>query len=304
MLDVVRWELAAVPLTAAVDLAVIDRHGLVSVSPATARWMRSSMRYLVAHLGHDVGIEELTPLEISQWVQSEIARGLSAVSVNSRLRAIKTIYSRLQRNGVAGDNPAAPVRYLAEPPARPKAIDLDDYLAMRNAANTTRDRAIVDVLWASGCRLGGLLSMRIDRMERWRQDGRDCYALLVVEKFSRPRWAYVGREKLQGDGLSEWLSERPPGSPWLWLAFTAPFGRIAASTVESQLRRLRIAAGIPAGRPCSPHAFRHAFAIRMLDDGEDLAAVSAWLGHHSPEFTAAVYAIRPERALRDKYFNR
>lgn len=302
-MDVV-WSLAVAPLATAADLAIQDRHGLVTVSPATARWMRASVRHLVAHLGRDIGVEELTPMQVSAWVQWEAGRGLSTVSINSRLRAIKTIYSRLQRNGVTSSNPAAPVPFLPEPPARPKAIAADDYLALRAAANNARDRAIVDVLWASGCRLGGLLSMRIDRMEQWTQNGRICYALLVTEKFSRVRWVYVGRDELQSRGLTEWLAERPLAgtTPWLWLAFSAPFGRMAASTVESVLRRLRLAAGIPAGRPCSAHAFRHAFAVRMLDEGEDLAAVSAWLGHHSPEFTAAVYAIRPERALREKYF--
>lgn len=302
-MDVV-WSLAVVNLSTAAELAVQDRHGLVSVSPATARWMRAAVRNLVEYLGRDVGIEELTPLQVSAWVRVEAARGLSAVSVNSRLRAVKTVYSRLQRNGVVSSNPAAPVHFLAEPPARPKAVAVEDYLAMRAAANNARDRAILDVLWASGCRLGGLISMRLDRMERWRQNGRECFALLVVEKFDRPRWVYVGRETLQSTGLAEWIAERPDGGPWLWLAFAAPFGRLAAGTVEGLLRRLRLTAGIPPGRPCNAHAFRHAFAIRMLDDGEDLAAVSAWLGHHSPEFTAAVYAIRPERALREKFFSR
>lgn len=303
-MDVV-WSLAVAPLATAADLAIQDRHGLVTVSPATARWMRAAVRRLVTHLGRDIGVEELTPLQVSGWVQWESGRGVSTVSINSQLRAIKTIYSRLQRNGVVSTNPAAPVPFLAEPPARPRAIEREDYLAMRRAANTSRDRAILDVLWSSGCRLGGLLSMRIDRMEQWRQDDRACYALLVTEKGNRTRWVYVGREALQSEGLSEWLAERPLGAaPWLWTAFRAPYGRMAAGTVESQLRRLRIAAGIGPGRPTNAHAFRHAFAVRMLDEGVDLAAVSAWLGHHSPEFTAAVYAIRPERALRDKYFSR
>lgn len=300
-MDVV-WSLAVVSCATAADLAVTDRHGLMTVSPATARWMRSSMRGLMAHIGRDLNVEELTPIQVAAWVQCESGRGLSAVSVNSRLRAIKTIYSRLQRNGVVSSNPAAPIHFLPEPPARPRAIEQDDYLAMRAAANSARDRAIVDVLWASGCRLGGLLSMRIDRMEHWVQDGRDCYAILVVEKFSRSRWVYVGRDALQSEGLAAWLAERPPGGPWLWLSFATPFGRMAASTVEGLLRRLRIATGIPASRPANAHAFRHAFAVRMLDEGEDLAAVSAWLGHHSPEFTAAVYARRSERQLREKYF--
>ena len=303
-MDVV-WSLAVAPLVTAADLAMQDRHGLVTVSPATARWMRASVGQLAAFIGRDVGVEEVTPIQVSAWVQSEVGRGLSAASVNSRLRAIKTVYSRLQRNGVVGSNPAGPVPFVAEPPARPKAIEREDYLAMRGVATTARDRAILDVLWASGCRLGGLLSMRVDRMEQWVDDaGRDCFALLVMEKFSRPRWVYVGRDPLQSSGLSTWLAERPLGSPWLWLSFAAPFGRMASATVEGLLRRLRLGAGIPPGRPCSAHAFRHAFAVRMLDEGGDLAAVSAWLGHHSPEFTAAVYAIRPERALRAKYFRR
>jgi integrase/recombinase XerD len=305
MNEVLTWELAPVRLSAAVDLAVIDRHGLAAVSPATVRWLRAAVRRLLTHLGRDIAVEELTPLQVQAWVQAEDARGLAAVSTNSQLRAIKTLYSRLQKNGVIGHNPAQPVSFLAEPPARPRAIARDDYLAMRQAAGHARDRAILDVLWASGCRLGGLISMRVDRMERWRQDGRACYALLVVEKFSRPRWVYVGREAAESAALAEWLGERPlVGGPWLWLSFANPYGQLAAPTVEGLLRRLRIAAGIPAERPCSAHTFRHAYAIRMLDEGEVPAAVSAWLGHHSPEFTMAMYVRRSERQLREKYFSR
>lgn len=302
--NVMTWSLATVHLSASVDLALVDRYGLDAVSPATARWLRASVRQLVTFLGRDPAVEELTPVQLQRWAQADVARGVSAVSSNSRLRAVKTLYSRLQRNGVIGTNPAEPVHYLPEPPARPRAVSRDDYMAMRQAARHARDRAILDVLWSSGCRLGGLLSMRIDRMERWVQNGHECYALMVIEKFSRPRWVYVGRDPLEAEGLTEWLSERPlVGSPWLWLAFAPHHGLMAPPTVESVMRHLRLAAGIN-GRPCSAHAFRHAFAIRMLDEGVDPAAVSAWLGHHSPEFTMEMYVRRSERQLREKYFAR
>jgi hypothetical protein len=62
-------------------------------------------------------------------------------------------------------------------------------------------------------------------------------------------------------------------------------------------------AGIPKGTPTNAHEFRHAFAIRMLDSGYDLVSVSQWLGHHSPEFTAAVYAICSEEQLRKRHFS-
>lgn len=299
------WTLATVSLTSAVDLALVDTHGLVAVTPATAAWLRASARQLIAFLNRDLPVEELTPLQVQAWTQADVARGLSATSVNSRLRGLKTLYSRLQRNGVVSVNPAQPVPFLPEPPARPRAIAHADFLAMRDQAHHARDRAILDVLWSSGCRLGGVLSMRIDRMDSWMQDGHQCYALLVVEKFGRPRYVYVGREPWESENLSAWLAERPlMREPWLWLAFAPPFGRLAAPTVEGILRRLRLGAGIPASRPSSAHSFRHAYAIRMLDQGEDPAAVSAWLGHHSPEFTMAMYVRRSERQLREKFFAR
>lgn len=303
-METIEWLLADVSLRAAVEHALVDRHGLIAVSQATSRWLKQSVERLVVYLGHDPGIEAVTPRQLSEWVQSEVGRGVSPVTVNSYLRAIKTLYSRLQKNGIVGTNPAAPVPFLPEPPPRPKAISREDYEAMRAVADNARDRAIVDVLWASGCRLGGLASMRVDRMERWTgKDGSECFALLVTEKFSKPRWVYVGRERQEGDSLAAYLDERlRTNVPFLWLAHAWPIRKMSYQTFESVLQKLRDNARIPAGRPSNAHSFRHAFAIRMLDEGEDIAAVSAWLGHHSPEFTAATYVVRPENRLRSKFF--
>ena len=304
------WVLAPVTLRDSVDLAIVDQFGLPTVSAATARWLRYAVERFVRYLGEDRAVDRVTPQAVAAWVDYEANRITrygappAATSVNSQLRAIKTLYSRLQLAGVAGANPAAPVRFLPEPPLLPGAVAEADYLAMRAAAGHSRDRAILDVLWASGCRLGGLLSMRIDQMQHW-HDSHARFALQVVEKGGKRRYVYVGREPLQAEGLAAWLADRPAtAGPWLWLSFAAPFGRMAPSTVEGVLRRLRLAAEIPDGRPCNAHAFRHAFAVRMLDDGDDLAAVSAWLGHYAPEFTAAVYARRSEEQLREKFFHK
>ena len=285
----------------AARVAMFDRFGLVDVSTATARWFAAGMGRLGAHCGA-VFVQQVTPAHVSEWVEAE-REGRSTVTVNTWLRSVRTVYSRLLRRGLVEGNPAAAVSFLREPAPRPRAIAAADYLAMRGAATCARDVAILDVLWASGCRLGGLISMRVDRMEAWEEaDGRTCYALLVVEKAQDTRWVYVGRDRLQADGLRAWLAERPAADERaLFVTLTEPARAMARPTVEGVIRRLRIAAGVE-GRPSHAHAFRHAFALRMLDQGSDLAAVSAWLGHHSPAFTAARYAIRPEAELRRKFF--
>lgn len=298
------WTLATVSLSAAVDLASVDRHGLVDISPATGRWLRNSARRLLAYLDDaDRPVDQLTPREVAAWVQFDAARGLSAVSVNSNLRGVKTLYSRLQKNGVVGFNPAAPVTFLPEPPPRPKAVSEDHYLAMRRATDNARDRALLDMLWASGCRLGGLLSMSLKGLEIWRAGGEWRVAALVTEKFAKSRYVYARGP--QADSLRAWLAERPSvdhDAVFLAIGDRAHGRPLSPVAVQHVLRRLRIAAGIPAGAPTNAHAFRHAYAIRMLDAGHDLAAVSAWLGHSDPSFTARTYVTRREDELRRKWF--
>ena len=97
------------------------------------------------------------------------------------------------------------------------------------------------------------------------------------------------------------MAERPAVPGPLWLASRGTARGMGAPTVEGVIRNCRIAAGVE-GRPSSAHSFRHGYAIRMLDQGEDIAAVAAWLGHSDPAFTAARYVVRSEAQLRVKYF--
>ncbi len=294
---------SGVLLSQAAAAATLNEYGVREVSPATAVWFRYGMRRLAAFLGGDVPAEGVSRKDVLAWRQYELDEGVSPVTVNSYLRAVKTVYSRLSRRGELEGNPAAGIPFSPEPPPRPKAISEADYLAMREAAVEPRDRAMIDVLWSSGCRIGGLLSMRVDRLEHWMEGERHCFAAMVLEKGQKTRWIYVGAEQMTGEGLHEYLLARPRSDcPQLFLTMTPPWGALSAGAAQHVLKRLKAAAGIPRERPTNAHSFRHAFAIRHLNEGVDLPAVSAWLGHYSPEFTAQVYVIRSERELRAKYF--
>lgn len=295
---------AGMLLSQAAARAAMDESGLPGVSPATAKWFKGSVKRLVEFLGGDSPAAAVRPVDIREWQWAEVEKGVAGVTVNSYLRGVKTVYARLVKQGELESNPAAGVKFLSELPPRPKAISEADYLAMREAADCARDRAIVDVLWASGCRLGGLLAMRVDALEQWEgPDGSHRFALLVVEKGQKGRWVYIGRDRLQGEGLWAYLEERPAAeSSRLFLTTVRPWSPLSGPAAQHVLMKLKRAAGIPKERPANAHSFRHAFAMRMLDEGLDLPAVSAMLGHHSPEFTGAVYVVRSERQLRQKYF--
>ncbi len=303
MLLVDREQLFAAPLlSAAADLAAVNAAGLQDVADSTLVWWRSAVGRLARHVG-DLRVDVVSPQVVHDWHRS-IGAGASAVTANSYLRAVGCVFSRLVRAGVLADSPVRYVAYLPEPAADPKGVEEATYLAMRDAADCARDLAMVDALWATGCRLSGLLSMTTDRLEFWRAGDELRMAAFVIEKFSKSRYVYA--RSPQADSVLAWLEERPGGlghdAVWVSVGRRARNRPLSRGGAEHALRRLRLRAGISRDEPAFAHSFRHAFGIRMLDGGHDLAAVSAWLGHSDPAFTARVYVNRREKELRRKFF--
>jgi integrase/recombinase XerD len=289
---------AEIPLSHLPDLAASNGAGVVDITKDTYRQFGVAVRSLMGWLG-DVNAGDVSPLDIHRWQSGMVAKGRAkAVTINSYLRTLRTIYGRLQRCGLVAANPAASVPYLPEDRPQAKAISRASYERLLEAAELERDRAIVATLWATGCRLGELIGMDVDngRFELWQSEGEHRFAVYVVGKGRKRRWVY-GRGREAGL-LAEWVGRRPGvGGP---LFVSQNNGRFSRAGMSTLLQRVRAAAGDPPRT--NAHAFRHGFAIRQLNAGYDLATVSAWLGHSSPEFTAKVYAVRTEDELRARYF--
>lgn len=288
-------------LSEAADRAALNSAGIPNVTAATARWFRSSLNRLCRFTG-DLHIDELTPQLLYDWHQSLMTTA-SAVTANSYLRAVSTVLSRLTRYGYLAANPAAGVPYAKEPMRRPKAVSAETYESMRRAADNPRDLAMVDMLWATGCRLAGLRSMRLENVELWEASGELRLAIAVTEKYGASRFVYA--RSPQSDTLRAWLDQRPAvDHEAIFVSLSnQTYGKpLSDDGVQGILWRLRQRAAVPKDVPANAHAFRHAFAIRMLDQGHDIAAVSAFMGHTDPAFTAKVYVIRREDELRRKWF--
>lgn len=287
-------------LSEAAALAAVNGAGIQDVTDATRVWLAYALSRLARDVG-DIRVDDLTPAILYEWHRG-IAAVASNVTANSLLRAVAVVCGRLVERGVLAASPARGVPYLTEPDRGPRAVTEETYLALRAAAGHVRDVALIDALWATGCRVAGILSMRLPELEFWRVGKEWRMAARVTEKFGRSRTVYA--RSPQVDSIRLWLSERPAvAHDALWVTLARRPGQpLAREGLEHVIRRLRRAAAIPSGTPSNAHAFRHAYAIRMLDAGHDLAAVAAWLGHSDPAFTAKVYANRREDELRRKWF--
>lgn len=290
-------------LSACVPVAITNAGNLVDVEPPTERWLSCAVNRLIASCG-DIRVDALTAQMIYDW-HSMTAETLTVVTANDYLRAVSIVLNRLVDRGVIAQNVARYVKPLHEPPRSPKAIKESTYRKLRAAADV-RMVAMLDLLWSSGCRIGGLLSIRVRDVELWQCGDEWRLAALVSEKSKTGAQRGKRQRHIYAKGgavlsVKKWIAVKPP-SPWLFCS-NRDGGQLSYNAAIIALRKLRNAAGLEPGEVATYHAFRHAFAIRMLDEGKDLALVSQWLGHSDPAFTAKVYAVRDEPQLRSRFFD-
>lgn len=224
-----------------------------------------------------------------KWRKS-VQGSLSPFTIQSYVRAVKRLFNWLEYNERIEQNPARKLRKPSLPKLSPKEISIEDIRKLLDAAKESkRDYALVLFLVDTGCRVGGLVGLRVQDLDF--ENG----SALVTEKGRKSR--YVFFHDVTKAALQEWLAERPQGTDF---AFVSCRGR-AMSTygVNQILERLKVKAGI-SGR-VNPHSFRHAFAKWYLMAGGDLASLSDLMGHSDVQVTKNFYSVFLKEELRKKH---
>ena len=221
--------------------------------------------------------------------------GVRSVRTTSRkLSSLRRLYQYLAREALVGLDPTATVEAPRLGRALPISLTEQEVEALLGAPDTAtgsglRDRAMLEILYATGLRVSELVQLRTDqinfrqgvvrvmgkgRKERLVPLGED--ALLWTE-----RYISEARDSLLRDRTSSTLfpgrSSRPLSRQAFWYA----------------IRRYARKAGIT--RQVSPHVLRHAFATHLLNHGADLRAVQMLLGHSDISTTQIYTHVAKER---------
>ena len=247
-----------------------------------SRWLSSRGLELEAARRFDV-LDFLT--EHAHWPPRTTAR---------RLSALRRFYRYLEREGRVADNPCE--RIDAPKLGRPLPNTLTEKEVERLLATPdidtvlgARDRAMLEVLYATGLRVSELVGLRLEQVNL-RQG-----VLRVIGKGDKERLVPLG--ELAVDWL-EWFIERgrteilgaKPSSALF------PTGRGRAMTRQAfwrLIKRYAECAGI--SRDISPHTLRHAFATHLIDHGADLRVVQMLLGHRDISTTQIYTHVARER---------
>ena len=209
------------------------------------------------------------------WLQ---AQGYARASIARKVSELRSFCRYLVREGILDSNPITALSTPKTPKRLPAVLDLTEVEALLAAPDPDdplgqRDRAILEVLYASGVRLGELVAMDVGSIDRTQREIR------VWGKGSKERIALLGAPALRAleqylqDGRSR-LARRGPTKA----LFLNRFGdRLSARGVQLALNKYVKKAGL--AKRVTPHILRHTFATHLLDGGADLRIVQELLGH-------------------------
>jgi integrase/recombinase XerD len=260
---------------------------------------RRDLRDFHGFLGARRRLADIGPDEIVAYVERLRRRGLKPASVARRLSALRGFYRHLVREG---DLRRDPTEHVDLPrPARPlpKALSKSDALALVECADVSRprgvrDRALLELLYATGMRASECLALRLDDLNL------TAGYVVCTGKGSKQRLVPVGAEALTRvrlylrDVRPLYARRRDAGRLFL----NPRGGALSRQSLWTIVRRAATTAGIR--KRVSPHVLRHSFASHLLEGGADLRSVQVMLGH-ADIATTQIYTHLPTSALRRMY---
>jgi len=257
---------------------------------------RRDLQQFAAWLESRSGMDLLDadPAAIQDYLAHKFRTKARASTAARLLSTLKRFYRNAIRRNVLKTDPTLRIDTPKLPRALPKTLteaDVESLLAAPELSQPlgVRDRAMLEVLYASGLRVSELVTLKVPQISR------DMGVVRVLGKGSKERLVPLGEEALSW--LERYLREARPlllnGRASDALFVTSRAAVMTRQAFWHLLKRYALQAGL--NKPISPHTLRHAFATHLLNHGADLRVVQLLLGHSDISTTQIYTYVAQER---------
>ena len=232
-------------------------------------------------------IEDVTTNDVRVYLYGvQKRRGISNRTLDGKRLTLNSFFGWCYREGYLKSNPVARIQKIkfTEKPRDP----LSDYEMemVRNACNTTRERAIIEVLYSTGCRISELERLKRSDIDLTNKD------VLLFGKGSKYRTSYINARAefwlkkywAEVDAIEE-LSEE--ARQWVFITARRPYRQLKKSGLEAIVHKIGERANLDSN--LFPHRLRHTISTDLLKRGMSLPELQSLLGHAKPD-TTLIYA--------------
>ena len=248
------------------------------------------MSWITDHTNLD--IKNIKEDNINKYISYLFKTKLKSSSVNRKISSIKSFYLFLIKKSIVATSPISEVISPKQEKYLPSSMSEDEVDKLLNSPDSNikiekRDKAMIEMLYATGMRISELVNLKITDVDMQR-----C-VVKVLGKGSKERLIPFGEEAYEA--LNDYLSDRDESSSKevflsnrkTKISRVAFWHRIKLYLVRENLKQT-----------ISPHTLRHAFATHLLNRGADLRSVQLLLGH-SDLSTTQIYTHIAKQRLSD-----
>ena len=244
--------------------------------------------------------DEVEPLVLRRWLGALAAESYARTSLARKTAAVRTFFAYLLRRQVVDADPTLQLSTPKIGRRLPKALRREQVLALLTAPDAStalgiRDRAALEVLYASGARVSEVAGLDVDDVDL------GAGTILLFGKGSKERLVPLGEPACTA--IERWL--QAPRQTFAAAATSAPSAlflsprgrRLSDHDLRAVVHRAAAVAGLGT---VTPHMLRHSYATHLLEGGADLRSVQELLGHVALS-TTQIYTHVSRDHLRSSY---
>ncbi|MBA7596486.1 Tyrosine recombinase XerC [subsurface metagenome] len=242
-------------------------------------------------------LKEVNRHTLRDYLSHLMEKGFVKASIARKLSAIRSFYRYLLREEIISTSPVATTSSPKLDRRLPSFLTIEEINRLLEAPDSStpqglRDRALMELLYASGLRVSELVSINLEQVNL------DTNEIRVWGKGSKERVVLIGKPAARA--LTAYLNQGRPrllGKKRSNALFLNRYGkRLIERRVQRILEKYTNIAGI--GKRVYPHMLRHTFATHLLDGGADLRVVQELLGHASLSSTQIYTHVSKSQAKK------
>lgn len=256
----------------------LDAKKIEGCSERTLQYYRVTIEKLLLRVVSP--IRKITTEEIRSYLSEyQKINNCSKVTVDNKRRNISSFFSWLEEEDYILKSPMRRIHKIKTKQPVKEIISDEAIERLRDNCKHPRDRAMIDLLYSTGIRVGELVNLNRDDIDF---EAREC---VVYGKGDKERRVYFdAKAKLH---MKEYLESRKDDNPALFVTLDSPYDRLKISGVEIRIRELGRRLHLT---KIHPHKFRRTMATRAIDKGMPIEQVQKILGHSQID-TTMQYAI-------------
>lgn len=259
---------------------------LEGLSDLTIEGYALDLRIFARHISKPV--EEIATGDIRAYLAT--FEHLKMSSIAKKLSVLKSFFGWLSDEEIIPRDPARRIKPPKKEQRLPKALTIEELEMLREACKTHRERALIEVLYATGGRLSEIQSLDKADINYQTMSAR------VIGKGNKEREVYLSYKALYH--LKKYIMSRLDDELALFVTERRPFRRVSNRAIQRAIKVIADRSGVT--KKVHPHTMRHTFATLTLNNGADISSVQALLGHSSPA-TTQVYAQVTAEKKREAY---